>query len=166
MTLYYLLVGIVLLVFGKRLFWLFSGLVGFLVGFNLAEKLVPNLPPTTLIIIALVAGVVMAVFSILVQKLAIAVVGFLAGAFLVYQLLPVLSIYPGNLIWLIVILGGILGVFLATTMFDWALIIISSAIGASVIANHLAVPRPFPVVITIALLLFGIVVQSRMLGRD
>jgi hypothetical protein len=162
MMLYYLLAGLLLLIFGRKLFWLFSGLIGFLIGLNLAQQYFPTLPSTSMVLIALAAGALGSVLSILLQKVAIGLMGFLAGGYLVYLLLPALSIQLGNLIWLFIILGGILGTFLATTMFDWALIIISSAIGASVIANRLTMPQPFPTVIIIALFIFGLVIQSRL----
>lgn len=166
MLLYYLLAGLLLLIFGRKLFWLFSGLIGFLVGLNLAQHYFPNLSSANMVVIAMVVGALGSVLSILLQKVAIGLMGFLAGGFLIYLLFPVLSIHLGNLIWLFVILGGILGVFLATTMFDWALIIISSAIGASIIATRLSMPQPFPTVVTIALFIFGLVIQSRgMAGK-
>ena len=164
MMLYYLLAGLLLLIFGRKLFWLFSGLIGFLIGLNLAQQYFPTLPSTSMVLIALAAGALGSVLSILLQKVAIGLMGFLAGGYLVYLLLPALSIQLGNLIWLFIILGGILGTFLASTMFDWALIIISSAIGASVIATRLTMPQPFPTVITIALFIFGLVIQSRLMG--
>jgi hypothetical protein len=162
MMLYYLLAGLLLLIFGRKLFWLFSGLIGFLIGLNLAQQYFPTLPATSMVLIALSAGALGSVLSILLQKVAIGLMGFLAGGYLVYLLLPSLSIQLGNLIWLFIILGGILGAFLATTMFDWALIIISSAIGANVIANRLNMPQPFLTVVIIALFIFGLVIQSRL----
>ena len=166
MNIYYLLAGLLLLVFGRKLFWLFSGLVGFLLGLNLAQHYFPALSPTSLVLIALAIGALGAVLAVMLQKVAIGLMGFLAGGYLVYLLLPTLSIQLGNLIWLFVILGGILGIFLASTMFDWALIFISSALGANVIVSHLVMPQPFPLVVTIALFIFGLIVQSKLMhGR-
>ena len=163
MHLYYLLAGSLLLVFGRKLFWLFSGLIGFLLGLNLTQQYFPALSPTNLVLIALAIGVVGAILSVMLQKVAIAIMGFLAGGYLVYLLLPTLSIQPGNLIWLFVILGGILGIFLTNIMFDWALSIISSALGANVIVSHLSMPQPFPVVVTIALFIIGLIVQNKLI---
>ena len=166
MSLYYLLAGLLLLVFGRKLFWLFCGLVGFLLGMNFAQHFFPSLSPTSLVLIALAVGALGAVLAVMLQKVAIGLMGFLAGGYLVYLLLPTLSIQPGNLIWLFVILGGIMGIFLASTMFDWALIILSSALGANVIVSHLVMPQPFPVVVTIAFFIFGLIVQSKLMhGR-
>ncbi len=166
MNIYYLLAGLLLLVFGRKLFWLFSGLVGFLLGLNFAQQNFPALSPTNLVLIALAVGALGAALAVMLQKIAIGLMGFLAGGYLVYLLLPTLSIQLGNLIWLFVILGGILGALLASTMFDWTLIILSSALGANVIVSHLVMPQPFPVVITIALFIFGLIVQSKLMrGR-
>jgi len=164
MTIYYLLAGLVLLTLGRKLFWLFSGLIGFLLVLNLAQRYFPELSPTSLVIISLVVGILGAVLTVTLQKVAIGLMGFLAGGYLVYLLVSALSISVGNLIWIFVILGGILGTFLFSSMFDWSLIIISSAIGASVIATHLIMPQPFPTVLTVVLFIFGLVIQSRMMS--
>lgn len=166
LTIYYLLAGLILLILGRKLFWLFSGLVGFLLGLNLTQQFFPALSQTALVLIALGMGMLGALLAVMLQKIAIGIMGFLAGGYLVYLLLPGLSIQLGNLIWLFVILGGILGAFLASSMFDWALILISSAIGASVISTHLTIPQPFPTVIALALFIFGLVIQSKIRGRE
>lgn len=163
MSWYYLLAGLLLLVLGRKLFWLFSGLVGFLLGLNLAQQYFPAFSPINLVLIASALGALGAVLAVMLQKVAIGLMGFLAGGYLVYLLLPTFSLQLGDLIWLFVILGGILGALLASSMFDWALIIISSALGANVIVSQLVMPQPFPVVGTIALFIFGLIVQNKLL---
>ena len=166
MTIYYLFAGIALLILGRKLFWLFAGLIGFLLGLNLAQQFFPGLSQSTLVIIALGVGALGAFLAVMLQKIAIGLVGFIAGGYLVYLLLPTLSIQLGNLIWLFVILGGILGAILASSMFDWALILLSSAVGASVIVTHLTLPAPFPTVISIALFILGLVIQAGIKRKE
>jgi hypothetical protein len=166
MTAYYLIAGIVLLILGRKLFWLFSGLVGFLLALNLAQQFFPAISQSTLVLVALAAGVAGAFLAVMLQKIAIGLVGFLAGGYLVYLLLPALPFHFGNLIWVLIIFGAILGAVLASSMFDWALIILSSAIGAGVIASHLNLPSPFPTVIAIASFILGLVIQSGISRKE
>lgn len=164
MNWYYCLAGLLLLVFGRKIFWLFCGLAGFLVGLNLIQHFLPALSPASLVLIALVIGIMGAVLAVMLQKVAIGLMGFLAGGGLVYSLLPALSFQLGNLSWLFVFLGGILGIIFTNIMFDWALIIISSALGANVIVSHLVLPQPFTVVVKIALFVLGLIVQNKMMN--
>jgi hypothetical protein len=166
MAIYYLFAGIALLILGRKLFWLFTGLIGFLLGLNFAQQFFPSLSQPALVLIALGVGVLGAFLAVMLEKIAIGLMGFIAGGYLVYLLFPTLSIQLGNLIWLFVILGGILGAVLASSMFDWALILLSSAVGASVIATHLTIPRPFPTVIAIALFIVGLVIQGGIKSRE
>src|SRR6266446_5668105 len=73
------LIGAVILLFGRRLFWLCVAAVGFAAGVEIAPHLVHE--PSTLLAltIALVLGFIGALLALFLQKIAIAVAGFLAG---------------------------------------------------------------------------------------
>src|ERR1700745_117139 len=73
------LIGIVILFFGRKLFWLCVAAVGFLAGIELAPHLVTEPSPLLELALALALGVLGAVLAFLLQKIAVAVVGFLAG---------------------------------------------------------------------------------------
>jgi hypothetical protein len=166
MSIFYFVAGAALLILGRKLFWLFSAAIGFLLGMSFAQQFLPGQTQTVQLIVALIIGGLGAVLAIMVQKIAIGLVGFIAGAYLVNLLIPTFSITLGSFIWVAVIVGGIIGALLASTMFDWTLIILSSAVGASVIVNHLSLPQPFPLVILIALLLLGVVIQAKLKGNE
>ena len=163
---FYLLAGAALLILGRKLFWLFAAAIGFLFGLSLAQQALPGQSQTVHLIIALILGGLGAVLTVLIEKIAIGLVGFIAGGYLVHLLLPTLSINLGSLFWLAVIIGGVIGAVLASTMFDWALIILSSGIGASVITNHLTLPQPFPLVLLVALFILGVIIQGNIRSRE
>src|SRR5438128_12193835 len=73
------LIGAVILLFGRRLFWLCVAAVGFAAGVEIAPHLVHE--PSTLLAltIALVLGCIGALLALFLQKIAIAVAVFLAG---------------------------------------------------------------------------------------
>src|SRR6266404_9346800 len=73
------LIGVVILFFGRRLFWLCVAAVGFAAGVELAPHLIHEPTPLLALTFALVLGFVGALLAIFLQKIAIAVAGFLAG---------------------------------------------------------------------------------------
>ncbi len=166
MNVFYFIAGTALLILGRKLFWLFAAVIGFLFGMSIAQQLLPGQSQTIILLVALIIGGLGAVLAITVQKIAISLAGFIAGGYLVSLLVPVLSINLGTFLWLAVIIGGIIGAVLASTMFDWALILLSSAIGASVITNHLTLPQPFPLVLLVALFIMGVIIQGNIKGKE
>jgi MFS family permease len=166
MSIFFFIAGAALLILGRKLFWLFAAVIGFLLGMSFAQQVLPGQSQTVQLIVAFVFGGLGAVLAIMVQKIAIGLAGFIAGAYLVNILVPTFSITLGSFLWIAVIVGGIIGALLASTMFDWALIFLSSAVGASVIVNHLTVPQPFPLVLLLSLLLLGVVIQAKIKSTE
>ena len=74
-----LVVGLVLLFWGRRLYWLFVAGIGFLTGLALAPDLLPGWPDWLILLAALVVAIVGAVVAILAQRLTIGLIGFVAG---------------------------------------------------------------------------------------
>jgi hypothetical protein len=166
MNVLYFIAGVSLLILGRKLFWLFAAVIGFLFGMSITQQIIPGQSQTTILLVALIIGGVGAALAIMVQKMAISLAGFIAGGYLISLLVPLLSINLGTILWVAIIIGGIIGAVLANTMFDWALILLSSAIGASVITNHLTLPQPFPLVILIALFIMGMIIQGNIKAKE
>lgn len=162
MTFFRILVGIALLVAGRRLFWLFVGLIGFIAGIRVAAHFFPGQPEWMILAIALTAGVLGALLAVFLQWLAIGLAGFLAGAYVVVSLMPILGRGTSGIDWLLFLVGGILGLFLIIVLFDWALIILSSLAGAGLITETLHVDRGATTLLFIALFIVGFAVQSRL----
>src|ERR1041385_9171955 len=74
------LVGLALLLFGRRLFWLFVAALGFAIGLQLAPYLSQNPPLWLSLLLSLGLGLLGALLAVVLQKLAIAIAGFLGGA--------------------------------------------------------------------------------------
>ena len=73
------LIGIVILFFGRKLFWLCVAAVGFAVGVEIAPQLFHEPSTVLALVIAIVFGVLGALLALFLQKVAIAVLGFLTG---------------------------------------------------------------------------------------
>ncbi len=162
-----LVIGILLLTLGRRLFWLFVGAAGFLVGVELARHSLVTHYGWEPLVVGLAAGVLGALLAIFLQRIAVAVAGFVGGG---YALMGLLGLshwrHPADLpAWMAFIVGGVIGLVLVTMLFDWALIILSSLVGSSMIVHAHAVqiaPHSMPLVFLV-LAVVGIIVQAHLL---
>src|SRR5207253_8981681 len=82
-----LIIGAVILLFGRKLFWLCVAAVGFAAGVEFAPHLMHEPSPVLLLSVAIVLGFIGALLALFLQKIAIAVAGFLAGGKLAMALL-------------------------------------------------------------------------------
>lgn len=146
-----ILLGVVLLAFGRKLFWLFVGAVGFVAGMRFAERFLPGTPDDTVIMYSIIAGVVCAAMAVAIRKIAVGAAGFFAGGYFLVQLLNVSAggvvltgqgqqVVPAVLF----LVGGVIGAVLMNILFNWTLIVLSSIGGATLIcetmtANHQSV---------------------------
>ncbi len=154
-----LVLGILLLFLGRKLFWLFVGVAGFLLGMHYASYIAARSEGSRLLI-ALAAGIIGAVLAILLQKIAIAVAGFIIGAYLGVELLHLAISAPASWNWAAYIIGGIIGALLILVLFDWALIILSSLSGASLIVHNVAIHAGASQLLYVGLVIVGILVQA------
>ncbi len=158
-----ILTGIGLLVFGRKLFWLFVGVIGFASGIHLATRFFPGQPEWMILAIALVAGVLGALLALFLQWLAIGLAGFLAGAYIVVRVLSVSGLGTSGINWILFLIGGIIGLILMIILFDWALIILSSLVGAGLITESIHVAHSSGLFLFIVLVIAGVLVQSRLM---
>ena len=160
-----LLVGIALLLFGRRLFWLFVAALGFAVGLQLAPYLMQNPPLWLSLAVSLVLGLVGALLAFLLQKLAIGVAGFLVGGRIAVAVVAAFMVQHAQYYGITFVIGGILGAILLLLLFDWALIIFSSIEGARLIASSVHLPSTGLTILVVVLTIFGIIVQATFFRR-
>src|SRR5437588_6982734 len=160
-----ILIGAVILFFGRKLFWLCVAAVGFAAGIQVAPHLMHEPTPILLLSIAIVFGFIGALLALFLQKIAIAVAGFLAGGKLAMSLVTAFiaegARYPG----VTFIVGGIIGAILLLALFDWALIVMSAVVGAYLIGNTVTLPSTGATILFIGLAILGIVVQAAAFRR-
>ena len=162
-----ILAGVLLLLLGRQLFWLFVGLAGFMVTADIVAQALSIQPDWLVLVIALVVGVIGAVIALLIQRAAVGIAGFLAGGYILFTLLGPLGLDAGTAAaWVVVGVGAVLGAVLATALLDWALIVLSSLAGAAAIVQSLELSQPVLLVVFLGALLLGIIVQARALRRS
>ena len=156
------LIGIVILFFGRKLFWLCVAAVGFVAGIELAPHLVTEPSPLLQLTVAIVLGIIGALLALFLQKIAIAVFGFLAGGKLAGAIAAAFFVHYAQYSAVIFVVGGLIGALLLLTLFDLALIVISSLIGAHLIQSAIVLPPAGSTIVFLGLAVIGILVQASM----
>ena len=160
------LIGIVILFFGRKLFWLCVAAVGFAVGVQIAPLLVNEASSLLALVIALVFGLLGVLLAFFIQKIAIAILGFLAGGKLATAIAAAFFVQYAQYSTIIFIIGGIVGAILLLAVFGWALIIVSSFIGAYLIQSAIVLPPTGSTLVFIGLAILGIFVQAVSFRRS
>ncbi|MEW6030615.1 MAG: hypothetical protein AB1564_13975 [Chloroflexota bacterium] len=160
-----LLLGIALLIWGRKLFWLFIAAAGFVTGMQFAARSLHG-PEWLGIVIGLVVGLIAALLAVFLKTLAIGLAGFLAGGSVLLGLAGLFGLDTGILSWVIYLIGGIGGVLIVSAFFDWALVILSSLGGASLVTGALDAGRIPGWMLFLALTVIGIAVQASQMKKD
>ena len=157
------LIGAVILFFGRKLFWLCVAAVGFAAGVEIAPHLVHEPSPLLALAVALVLGLIGALLALFLQKVAVAVLGFLAGGKLAGSIAAAFFVHYAQYSTVIFLIGGVVGAILLLALFDWALIVVSSLIGAHLIQSAIVLPASGSTIVFIGLAVLGILVQAASL---
>ena len=171
-----ILLGVLLLAFGRRLFWLFVGAVGFVGAIQFANKFLQGQPDETVVIFALIVGFVGAIMAITLRKIALGAAGFLVGGYLLMSLLAAtgqehhvaLAVGRGGAEvapWLAFLVGGLVGAVLMNALFVWTLIVLSSMSGAALICESLRLGSQAGSIIFTILVFVGVLAQSGLMRR-
>ena len=159
-------VGVLLLLLGRRLYWLFVGGIGFIVGLSLATGFTHRRPDGTALLIGLGAGLLGIVLALVLQRLAIVVAGFLAGAWLGVEFVRAVGAPIAGTPWIPALVGGVVGAILAAALFDAVLVILSSLVGAALLAELLGGRPVTRAIVFLLLVLVGVAVQTRRKRRE
>ncbi len=143
------LIGAVILLFGRKLFWLCVAAVGFAAGVEIAPHLVHEPSPLLALAIALILGL-----------------SFLAGGKLAGAIAAAFFVHYAQYSTIIFLVGGLLGAILLLVLFDWALIAVSSLIGAHLIQSAIVLPSSGSTIVFIGLAVIGVLVQAASLRRS
>ncbi len=162
------LIGVVILLFGRKLFWLCVAAIGFAAGVEIAPHLVHEPSPLLALTVALVLGLIGALLALFLQKIAIAVLGFLAGGKLAGAIAAAFFVQYAQHSTVIFLAGGVVGAILLLVLFDWALVVVSSLIGAHLIVyqSAIALPQSGSTILFLGLAVLGILVQVASLRRS
>lgn len=165
MAAFRIVAGVLLLLLGRQLFWVSVAVLGFVVGMDWAARLFSDAGELMQLLVGVAVGIVGAVLASLFYQLAIAVGGFLAGGQLGVELFTIVSPSSDQAVWLVFLIAGVIGAVVLLLIFDWALILMSSLLGASLVAQGVAGRSELSAVLFIVLAIVGTVVQAGMMRR-
>ncbi|MEO6053274.1 MAG: DUF4203 domain-containing protein [Chthoniobacterales bacterium] len=156
-----ILVGIALLCAGRKLFWLFVGVIGFLVGLQYAGNVSHGLPQLAILVLAIGIGVAGAILAIFMERIAIALAGALAGGILAMHIAALLGMVTSQASFIAFGVGALLAAILVSALFDWALIILSAMTGGYMVSEVLPMNQNLKWLTAAVLCIAGIFIQSR-----
>lgn len=153
------LFGAIILFLGRKLYWFTIAAVGFFAAIELTARLLEDQPLWVAIILGVIVGGIGALLAVTIQRIAIGLAGFFLGGFLFFQILSVFDIQLGGWNWAIFILGGLLGIALVSTLFEWTLILLSSIIGSILLVQSSLFPDLNRWILFLVTLILGLGVQ-------
>jgi hypothetical protein len=157
-----LLFGCILLVAGRKFFWLFVGIVGFLMGMTYAGQLFPGAPDWIVFLIAITLGTLGALIAVAAQWIVVVLAGFAGAGY--FAMLMTQMFTPTELSPVIFLVGGVIGAIVMIVAFDLALAALSSFLGAALIVGALGMKDPIvSVLAVVGLAVVGIMIQNSWL---
>jgi len=163
MALPYVVLGIVLLLFGRELFWVTVAIAGFLVAIRFASVMLADQPQWLILCVALGAGVLGALLAILAQRVAFALAGFYGGSLL--ALMGAQSLGAGENTVIFFVIGGVVGAVFAALIMDWAIVVLTCLVGAGAIVEPLGLGPLLTSVTFLALVVIGASFQAKRFSR-
>ena len=151
-----LVVGGLLLLLGRRLFWLFVGAVGFVVAYRLAGAYLGGAGVSW--VVAAAVGLLGAAAAVLLQRLAVGLAGFAAGAVGSLWITEQLGWAPGLPTLVGAVVAGAVGAALVGWLFGLGLVALSALVGAALVVEGLGLGEPRGLVF-LGLAVLGALVQ-------
>lgn len=159
MVLVNFVLGVSLLISGRKLFWLFVAAAGFIAGWQIAARAIGG-PEWVGIAIGVFFAIGAALLAVFLKTIAIGVAGFLMGGSVLTSVASLFALDGGMLYWGLFLVGGIGGVILISMFFDLALIWLSSLAGAYLVMGLIPLDGVWRILAFVAILFAGVIYQS------
>ncbi len=159
----FFIAGVVLLVAGRRLLWLFAGIVGFFVGFSLVQTALPDIGLEVRLGLAAAVGLVATGLAVFVEKVGVGLAGLGAGGLATHWLISGLGYSVEGMMWVTVAIGAAIGWWLSRGVFKLALAVLTSVAGATLVLEALGGGTTYQPLALLGLAVVGVGIQ--MLGR-
>ncbi|HTO43339.1 MAG TPA: DUF4203 domain-containing protein [Burkholderiales bacterium] len=156
-----LVTGALLLVLGRKLFWLFVAIAGFYAGIEVVRVLLAGQPSWVMWVAGAATGLIGALLAMLFQRVGFALGGFYAGGYAALILAERFA--PGAVGGATFVIGGVVGALFAVWLMDWAIIVLSSLVGAVLVVTSLGLRGAAGFVVYVVLAALGIALQAWMM---
>jgi len=159
------LLGISLLIWGRKLFWLFVAAAGFMTGLQVAARIIGG-PQWLGIAIGIFFAIGAALLAVFLKTVAIGVAGFLMGGMVLTSIASFFGADAGLLYWGLFLVGGLGGIILIGMFFDLAVIWLSSLAGAFLLMNVFPLEGIARVLVFVGILFAGVIYQTSQWRND
>ncbi len=159
----HIILGLCLLVLGRKLFWLFVSIAGFLFGMGFAGLVFPDQPQWIQVLFALGAGFLGALLAVLAQRVAFAFAGFFGGFYFALILAEVFGLGANSIVICTVV--GVIGAVVASLIIDWVIIVLSCLVGAGAVVGASGLGQGMRIIVFLLLVFMGAFVQTRLLPQ-
>jgi hypothetical protein len=149
-------IGGILLFLGHELNFLFAGAMAALLALRLTWLLPSQWPVWADYAFVIALGVIAAVAVLLNERAGYFISGFLAGGLLLVEYWAPDSV---TVPWLPFVIGGIIGALIIGIFTDWALILVTAAIGAAYLLNLFVLNPTLEILIGAGLFIVGALTQ-------
>lgn len=158
--------GLLILFFGRRLFWVFVGVIGFFCGLQFGLAVFNGAADWLIFLLSLLIGAVCAGLAILLQRVSVAIAGGFAGGMLALWIAQPVGLHSESGQWVAFIAGALLAAVMLTVLFDPILIILSVVIGALKITQALPIDDMLQPLVFGVCLIAGFAVQIRTFRHE
>ena len=159
-SVYLAVAGGLLLLFGKKLYWIILILLSLVAGAWLGLEVIPQEPDWLKFVIPVVTGATAAFICYVLHRLALQIAGICIGGLLGYLLIDAFFVKPWPLVGLC---GGcLLGLLLVIKIFDWSLVLLSALSGAALLGHLIPVELWLQGVFALVFFVIGLAFQSWM----
>jgi hypothetical protein len=163
MTLISILIGIALIILGRKALWLgvFSG--SFLGASQLLTYILFDQGETTIwILSAIIAGIALMLYLTL-EKAMVVILGAVGGGFLAFSVCTATSFmstdtFPAK--FAVFVAGGLFGILLMKIVFEWTMKAFTALIGAFLISSFLVGQPIFQLLALVLLTIIGLAIQG------
>ncbi len=178
-------VGLLLLFFGRKLYWLLLGAVGFALGFGLLAQFVATSTSWAPWLAGLVGGLAGVIAAFFVQGALLAVVGALLGAICALLAMSMWGSVPPEVLIVVAIVGAVLGAIVLRKVFFAAVIVATALAGSGILMEtftqvmvqqagtempgwlwNVVAPGPGRTILFVGVGALGILYQSTRSGKD
>ena len=161
-----LVLGIVILIFGKRLFMLVVAAAAFYITAMAAQKYFGEASKTTILSLAAIVGLAAGVFTKMFKSVAIGIAGYTIAGYILSENAAEwgITVSSENERFLFVI-GGLIGSLLVSFLLDIGLMFLSCVLGAQLILHYFQLDAETEKWLFVLLVLVGLVIQAGIMRK-
>jgi hypothetical protein len=161
-----LVIGLILVFLGRRVYLISIGILGFLGGLYLFTLFIGTAHDWRSLLFALLFGTVGSLLAFALHKAAWIFGGFCGGGVLVLYFSDATGISPVNSPVILFLIGGAVGAILFLVFLNWALITVTTLTGAVLITYQSHLTGGAAKILFVGLLVLGLLIQGKSLRSD